>query len=304
MMRTTFAFPFVALLAASAAAPARAPAALDSDLAATAAAARPGRLGAAVEDVATGRVWAVAGDERFAMQSVFKLPLAIALLSKVDKKELSLQRRLVLRAADMRPGSGPIDRLGGGRSRIFTVGALLEAMLVDSDNSAAEGLLPLAGGPAGVTGFLRLHGLAGIRIDRGEPPPPGPRRAAGPLPDPDDPRDTATPRAAIRLLDALAKGRLLSKASTTTVLGLMERSRTGVARLKAGLPPGSRIAHKTGSSGTSHGVNLATNDIGIVTLPSGRKLLVAAFLKGSTAGPEQREAVLAAVARAAVSAVD
>ncbi|MCW3059356.1 MAG: serine hydrolase [Capsulimonas sp.] len=84
-----------------------------------------------------------------------------------------------------------------------------------------------------------------------------------------DPRDTTSPIGAVQFLVQLKRGKLLSPASTAMLLGDMEAVRTGVHRLKAGLPAGVRLAHKTGTSGVFEGVSAATNDIGLITLPSG-----------------------------------
>lgn len=78
---------------------------------------------------------------------------------------------------------------------------------------------------------------------------------------------------------------------------------TGQKRLKAGLPPGAKLAHKTGTSGMILGINAATNDIGIVTLPDGRKYAVAIFLAGSAMPEDEREAVHASLMRAFFSKV-
>jgi beta-lactamase class A len=63
------------------------------------------------------------------------------------------------------------------------------------------------------------------------------------------------------LLAQLVQGRALSPASTDYLLTLMERVVTGPHRIKAGLPPQARFAHKTGTQ------RRRTCDAGIVTVP-------------------------------------
>jgi hypothetical protein len=65
------------------------------------------------------------------------------------------------------------------------------------------------------------------------------------------------------------------------------------------LPAGTVVAHKTGTGGTRNGITSATNDIGIITLPDGRHLAMAAFVSDSTADDATREAVIARLAKAA-----
>ena len=49
----------------------------------------------------------------------------------------------------------------------------------------------------------------------------------------------------------------------------MTETRAGTHRIKGLLPPEAQVAHKTGTSGTEHGITSATNDIGLIQLPTG-----------------------------------
>jgi beta-lactamase class A len=98
---------------------------------------------------------------------------------------------------------------------------------------------------------------------------PAERRARGAAAFLADPRDRATPAAYARFLVELQSGVLLGPASTDTLLAMLGRCTTGAGRLPAGLPPGTRLAHKTGTGGTWREGTNAVNDAGIVTLPGG-----------------------------------
>ncbi|RYF97482.1 MAG: hypothetical protein EON94_14965 [Caulobacteraceae bacterium] len=113
-----------------------------------------------------------------------------------------------------------------------------------------------------------------------------------------DDRDTASPRGVLTFFYMLEDQKLLSPASHTLLMKIMTETPTGAERLKAGFPPGSVFAHKTGAARTDLGVNPATNDIGIVTLPDGRRYAVAVFLKAATLDAPGREKIHADVARA------
>jgi beta-lactamase class A len=93
----------------------------------------------------------------------------------------------------------------------------------------------------------------------------------------------------------LDRGALLSADMTAVLIRAMAESPTGAQRLKAGLPAGARLAHKTGTGPDVLGLNAATNDIGIVTLPGGAKFAIAVFLAGSALPEAQREAVHARI---------
>ena len=201
-------------------------------------------------------------------------------------------------------------------------------MLVDGDNTAADALLPLAGGPEVVTAQLDAVGLGDIRVDRSElelafdatgvadPPSRSTRslattaKAIDAVPEPAhreafdrflaDPRDTATPNALVQLLRQIAEGRRLTPESRDRLLALMTRTRTGPARLRGQLPAGTPVAHRTGSGADFGRANVCTNDVGIVTLPGDRgRLVIAVLIKGSDRSLAAREKAIAEIARAA-----
>jgi beta-lactamase class A len=115
-----------------------------------------------------------------------------------------------------------------------------------------------------------------------------------------DPRDTATPDGAVRLLQRLYSGEALSAASTARLIAILEATSTGPDRIKGLLPAGTVVAHKTGTTGSAGKLNAGTNDIGVITLPNGAgKLALAVFVKGSTRDLVARERVIAKIANAA-----
>ena len=109
----------------------------------------------------------------------------------------------------------------------------------------------------------------------------------------------ATPKGALALLVALQSKRGLSAESQVLLLKLMTESIPGSKRLKGELPAGTVVAHKTGTGGTRNGITSANNDIGIITLPDGRHLAVAAFVSDSAADDDTRDAIIARLAKAA-----
>jgi len=293
--------------------------ALQIRLAALAERARPGTLGIAVLDLNSGASRRINAARGYPMMSVFKAPLGAAVLERVDRGELSLEHAITLTSTDLRPGPGPIrGELQAGRTE-FSVRRLLDAAVSESDNTAADALVKLVGGPAVVTAFLRAHGIDGIRIDRDERTlahdidglpanvdvPPADESAVEKLARKRhgyaaylaDQRDTSTPDAAAGFLRKLWRGELVSRASTALMVEMMTHSPTVPNRLKGGVPTGARLAHKSGTSITFEGVTAAHNDIGILSWPDGRTVIVAAFLTGSPASEQERDAIFAALAR-------
>jgi len=281
-----------------------------------------GKVGVAAVLVETGERVAVNGAARFPMASVYKFPIALAVLDGVDRGGLRLADSLALLARDLRPGAGAL-KLPPGSDRIFVrVDRLLALAVGESDNTASDALLRSVGGPAAVMRRLRGLGITGIDVSRFEvglmadwsgvavlPPepqwtreridslvaavPPGRRQAAGRAYE-TDPRDTATPEAMAQLLAKFHLGGALSPAGTARLRRLMEDTATGSGRIKGRLPAGTVVAHKTGTMGT------VCNDVGVVTLPGGRgHLALAVFLKGSAQPRARLEWAIAELARAA-----
>jgi beta-lactamase class A len=247
-----------------------------------------GKVGFAALDLSTGRSFGRHENEPFPMQSVFKLPVAIEVLRQVDGKKLDLSRVVALEAADRRGGPGTLITVPSKK----TVRELLEAMIITSDNIAADKLLSLVGGPGVVDARVRALGIDHVTIrytelDLGSS---GPQRAD----------NTATPAAIVALLAKVARHEAgLSPASAALLDDVLLRVTTGQQRIKGGVPSGTPVAHKTGMSDTRDGKTDATNDVGLVTLPNGHRIAIAVFVHASPADLATRERTIARLARAA-----
>ena len=250
-----------------------------------------GRLGVAMLDTGSGLALGWRQDERFAMASTFKLVLAGWMLALVHQGKERLDARVHYAAADVvaySPVSGARAGDGGG----LTVGELCAATVSLSDNTAANVLLARHGGPAGFTGFVRSLGDPITRLDRTEPT--LNEAAVG------DPRDTTTPLAMLQTLQKLVLGNALSPTSRAWLQRWLVETSTGDKRLRAGVP-GWKVGDKTGTAGDSG----TANDIGVLwPQGGGAPVLVTCYLTRSTASGEQRDAAIAQVARAVVTARD
>lgn len=240
-----------------------------------------GRLGLVIFDTGSGARFAHRRDERFPMCSTFKLPLAAAVLRQVDLGRERLDRAIAICESDIVPHS-PVTkpRVGGSA----TVAELCEATMTESDNAAANLLLPIVGGTAGLTRFMR--GLDGgmSRLDRAEPALNESR--------PGDPRDTTSPAAMVAMLQKLALGSVLAPPARERLVGWMLANRTGAKRLRAGLPARWHIGDKTGA-----GANGSDNEAAILWPPNRAPILVAAYLTQTPLPFEQTNAVHARLAR-------
>jgi beta-lactamase class A len=241
-----------------------------------------GMLGAVVIDLTSGAVGELNGDVSLPMESVQKLLIAIVAYEEADRNTLPLDRVVTIDPADVVTTVSPIGA-AYATTKSYTVRQLIGAMLVDSDNTAANALIRAEGGIDALNAAIRDLGFEKI--------------VAGA-----DDKGVATPVELARVLTELSDGHLLRSASRTALLSTLARVQTFPNRLRAGLPDHSQLAHKTGTSVTLSGVTAATNDVGIATI-YGRRMIVVAMLSGAKGTPEQRDAILAAVARAAAGAV-
>jgi beta-lactamase class A len=286
-----------------------------------------GDIGIAVKDIESGWTASYDGNTLFPQQSVSKFWVALTALDKVDKGELSLDRAVTLTKGDMTLFHQPIAQLIGPNGYSTTIESLMTRAIQQSDNTCNDFVLWRAGGPEAVRSFLREKGLSGIRFGPGErllqsriagmewkqsyaynggfyaarnAVPASTRRAAFERYI-SDPMDGATPLGTVEALAKLKKGELLSPPSTQKLLSIMSNTKTGAQRLKGGLAPGWRLAHKTGTGQVLGGVQAGYNDIGIVTAPDGRSYAVAVLIRRTAAPLGHRMSVMQNTVRSVIS---
>jgi beta-lactamase class A len=283
-----------------------------------------GAVSVTVLNLRTGERASLKGQTPRPMMSVFKLPIAVAALTDVDQGLLRLDQAVPISASELRQG-GPIAEAWKRGETAPSVESMLTHMLQESDNTAGDKLVSLLGGGASITARLRKLGLDGITIVGPEiareaalvcvdaPAPDGgwtmDELAACTTPDAaalgaavrrevESPPDNATTDAIVELLARLDQATILNGDSRKWLLSKLASTRTGAGRLRGGLPPDTRVAHKTGTGQTVQGVTIAMGDVGIVTPPNGDPFAIAVLMAGSRASVETQEAVIAHMARA------
>lgn len=208
-------------------------------------------VGVAVLDLRTGQNVSVRGARRYPMASTVKIAVAAAYLSQVEHGRRTLDHRI------------------GGQSAAL----LMERMIIKSDNPSTDLLLRDLGGPEAIQKWLDSNKISNIRIDRTIAQLLRAKRDLW------DDRDSATPLAMVQLLQRLHDGKLLQPEGRDHLFGLMRRCTTGKNRMKALLPWGTPVEHKTGT------LNGLTGDVGFITMPDGRRLAVAFFARGGSDRP-------------------
>ncbi len=208
-------------------------------------------VGIAALDLNTGETVSIKGNTPFPMASTVKVAVAALYLAQVDSGRRSLD-----------------DTIGGVSAR-----SLMRRMLVHSDNRATDVLIRDLGGPSRLNAWLRDNGLSGLRVDR---------KIAQLLADKRDlwdRRDSSTPMAMVDLLGRIYKAELISPKSRNYLLDVMAQCATGKNRMKALLPMGTPVEHKTGT------LNGYASDVGFISLPDGRRVAVAIFTRGGADRP-------------------
>ena len=229
------------------------------------------------------------------MQSVFKLPLAIAILHMVEQGKFTLDQSIRFRPEDrFDPHEfSPLQDKYPDANVDVPLRDLLQGAVSVSDNAAADILLRLAGGPKPVSDYISSLGVVGFHLLDNEHM---------------LQRDVNTqyrnwfePAGAVQLLRRIADHSPLTTEHTDLLLSWMRAGLT-VKRLNGDMPPGTLVAHKSGTSGVNNGLAHATNDIGLITLAGGRQLAIAVFVTDSTADEATREGVIAQIGRAVYDA--
>lgn len=220
--------------------------------------------------------------ERFAMCSTFKWVLAAAILQQVDQGKLKVTDLVKYGKKDLLEYA-PTTTANVARGQM-TIGDLCAAAVSLSDNTAANLLLPLIGGPVGLTAFVRGLGDTVTRFDRTEP-------SLNTNIDGDE-KDTTTPEAMSTLLRTVFTGTVLKPESLTLLKDWMVATTTGNARIRAGVPQGAVVADKTGT-----GEHNATNDVGVVWLPNKPPVFLSIYTSGGTLDADGRNSVIADVTK-------
>jgi beta-lactamase class A len=285
-----------------------------------------GKLGAAII-TPTSSYYSGKG-QRFSLQSVMKMVVSMAALDYVDQGKWKRGQKFTFRRSDLSLSVQPlIDKLGSKSQVTVTLEECIELTVTQSCSAAGDFLIRKMGGTARVNAFLKSRGISGLSVDRQERDlqtnikgltwrpefvdvaklnkaivqVSGAKRDEAYKRYQDDPRDTTTPEAMGLLLQKLVTGKLLSSRSSKYLISVMEKTETGPDRLKAGVPTGWILGHKTGTSGSNKGVTCALNDVGFARRASGEWVVIVAMLKNSTANDDEMAATLSKVAKVALA---
>jgi beta-lactamase class A len=270
-----------------------------------------GTVGVAAKHLETGDQVLLNTEEYFPMASVFKLPVLVELMAQALDGTLSLDEDVSLQPPDQHLGSGLLSGLDAPGITL-SLRNLIKLMMQHSDNSATDILFNRVGAE-NINARLKSYGIEGITVDRScqhlimdaigldfaehqemslEAVMGSYRAKRRENPDLGKEarenfssviKDQSTPGAMNALLEKIFKQEILDQASCEYILEIMLGCETGERRIKAGLPRGTRLAHKTGTIGGT------VNNVGIIYLPDGLgHVALTVFFKDTEEG-ETRE---------------
>lgn len=248
-------------------------------------------VGVSIKGIENRDTLSINGNMKMPMMSVFKFHIALAVLNEVDKGKLALNQKIYIKKEDLKEDTwSPIREEFPNGNMDLTLDQLLRYTVSHSDNNGCDILLELIGGTETVQKFINKNGIKDFTIKMNE----------------DQMRtwenlyiNTTTPIATTELLEKFYKGKVLKKATTNYLYQIMVECSRGTTWMKAGLPAGTVLAHRTGISGTNDkNLRVAMNDVGIIKLPNGNHFILSIYLKNIIESREETEKIIANITKA------
>ena len=247
-------------------------------------------VGVAIKNFESGEEHYILPDERFALMSVAKFPQALLLLHLADRGKYDAKAPIRFGPKDLDQRTASTLRKDHPQSSFsLTLPEVLRYCIGQSDNITSNKIFELEGGPSAVEAYVKSTGIddIGITTDYAH------MRADSPM------QNWSTPRAMLQLLEKFHRNELLSDSSKAMLWKAMVEATSGANRIRGGLPAGTLVADKTGTSGTneSTGITAAYNDVGIVQLPGGQHLGIVVFVANSQESAEVNASIIAGISR-------
>ncbi|SFJ34650.1 class A beta-lactamase, subclass A2 [Myroides guanonis] len=252
-------------------------------------------VGVAINGMNESDSLSIHGSRHFPMQSVFKFPIALTMLSEIDKGNFSLGQKVAIHKNELLPDLWSPIRDKHPEGATLTIAEILRYTVMMSDNVGCDVLLRLLEKPEVVENYIHKKGFNDFAVKINEEV----------MQNNWDLQflNWTTPTEANNILRVFYEniGNQLSKRSYDFIWNVMKETETGKDRLKGQLPKGTIVAHKTGWSGINKetGVSAAVNDIGVVFLPNGNHFYISVFVADSKEDTATNEKIIADITRLA-----
>lgn len=248
-------------------------------------------IGISIKNIETKESLSINGILNAPLMSIFKFHIALAVLNLVDEGKLSLNQKIYIKQEDLHENTwSPIRDDYPNGNMFLTLDQLLNYTVSHSDNNGCDILLELIGGTETVQQFINQQGINDFTIKVNEQGMQTWQNAY---------IHTSTPLATTDLLEKFYTGKILKKKTTKYLYKIMAECSRGTTWMKAGLPKGTELAHRTGISDTNQEhLRAAMNDVGIFKLPNGNHIILSVYLKNITEERAATEKILADIAKA------
>ncbi len=229
---------------------------------------------------------------RYPTQSVYKFHLALAVLDYLNKNNLTLDHQLYVKKGDLLPNTHSPLRDDYPQGEMYlSVADLIKYTVSKSDNNGCDILFRLVGGTAVVDRYIRGLGLSEFAIAATEEEMHGPWEVQY--------TNWSTPYTAAQALEIFRIHDILPQPFHDFLWDTLAGTITGGNKIKALLPEGTFVAHKTGSSfRNAEGLKAAENDIAIIQLPDGRYYSLVVFVADSMESNDVNCGIIAQISKA------
>ncbi|MCS4304628.1 class A beta-lactamase, subclass A2 [Chryseobacterium sp. BIGb0232] len=248
-------------------------------------------VGISVKGIEDHDTLSINGNKEMPMLSVFKFHIALAVLNQVDKGKLKLDQKFFIKKEDLLPETwSPIREEYKEGDMYLTLDQLLRYTVSHSDNNGCDILLKIIGGAPVVQKFINQQGIKDFTVKLNEQQMNTFESYF---------INTSTPLATTDLLEKFYKGKVLKKETTKYLYQIMVETSRGLTWMKAGLPIGTELAHRTGISGRNDdNIRAAMNDVGIAKLPNGKHFILSVYLKNINEEMKDTEKIIADIGSA------
>ena len=196
------------------------------------------------------------GDVPFPAASLIKIPIAVLVLRKIDKGQLSWNKILVLKRSHYAQGAGYLrTRRIGTQIKLREVFRL---MLTISDNTATNMLIDLLGGIGAINEQFAQLGLNNTRVNNWLGDFKGTNKTS--------------PHDLVEILDKSLEGNILSNNSKNYLKDILLHVKNK-SLINKGLGKYTKFAHKTGTIG------ICIGDAGIIYLSRGKRIGIAIMVR-------------------------
>ena len=227
------------------------------------------KIAVSIYDMNKKNVWSYRKTYPMPIMSTFKTLACANILYKSDSGLLDLNKEIEITKQDILKDSwSPVLEKKAGQK--MTIKKLCDAMMMQSDNSAANIVLKEIGGPKKLTAFIKSQGFGKTNITRYEPFLNDVKKGTR--------SDTTTSREMVRILKKLLYDKKpLSENSRKQLLTWLEQNKVSDSLLRSIVPQSYFIADRTGGAKGARAINA------VVWNETSKPIIIAIYIAESKA---------------------